>query len=480
MCWDMPEKNDKKLLNEIKRLSITILNAYEPIAVLTHYDADGLASGGAMARFLSKSDKLFVIRSTHSLSEDILNSFFSIRAKTYIIQDMGSGDINLIYSIWRNSGGRNLIIIDHHKVLEQAPKDNRVFVLNPELFGFDGGKIGSTAVLVGLIGYYGMSEKDPYFLEIGVVGAFGDMQIQNGVLGINEFMLKLAESKGVVKRDKEFIFFTLNRLPIYKAIVSNLMPYIPGYTYREDVGLNIVRKAGIKIRDRKGDYITIADITKEEKTKLLEIITNYIASLGLEDLDTSSFITDIFYLPIESDPHLYTTQDFSNLLSSCGRMDREEIGISIASGVRGKILNIGKSIFEERKRTLARYLENAEKIIKVYDGILCLIDLRTTEFSVKFSGTISTIFSRSLKFGDKIIVVLALDDADEIKLSCRAPRELVDKGLDLSRIMRKLAEKHGGRGGGHNIAAGASLPAKSGLNIVEDIRKMIKDAVNKI
>ena len=473
----MTDKKTDQLVRDIKKLAIMVSNALEPIAVLTHYDADGLASGGAVARFLSKSEKLFLLRSTASLSEDVLNAFFSIRAKTYIVQDMGSGDLKLIYSKWKNTDSNLLLIIDHHKLLDEPPQDKRVHIINPEVYGVDGGRIGCTSILTGLMGYYGLGERDPYFLEIGVVGAAGDMQMQNKIEGVNDHFLRLAEGKGIVKKETEFVFFTLRRLPIFKAIVWNLVPYIPGFSNREDIGLNIVRKAGIKIRNRSGEYITVSELSEEEKTKLLEVIIKYIASLGIDELDTSDFLTNVLYLPLEEDPYLQTAIEFSNMISGCGRMDREEIGIALSAGSRGEILMEAKRIVEERRKILAKYLDLAERMIKIYDGILGIVDLRDTAFSVKFSGTISTIFSRSLTYNDKIIIVISTDEDGKIHLSSRAPRSLVDKGLDLAKIMNSLAEELGGHGGGHNIAAGASLPSESGEALVEKLREYIKKEV---
>jgi RecJ-like exonuclease len=45
------------------------------------------------------------------------------------------------------------------------------------------------------------------------------------------------------------------------------------------------------------------------------------------------------------------------------------------------------------------------------------------------------------------------------KVSSRGTQELVSKGMDLSIAMREVAEKVGGVGGGHNIAAGATIPS---------------------
>jgi len=45
-----------------------------------------------------------------------------------------------------------------------------------------------------------------------------------------------------------------------------------------------------------------------------------------------------------------------------------------------------------------------------------------------------------------------------VKISSRGTRDLVAKGLDLAESLRKSAEPLGGVGGGHNVAAGATVP----------------------
>jgi RecJ-like exonuclease len=57
---------------------------------------------------------------------------------------------------------------------------------------------------------------------------------------------------------------------------------------------------------------------------------------------------------------------------------------------------------------------------------------------------------------DKPIFAMAEAD-DGIKVSGRGTRALVDRGLDLSEVMNRVTEKLGGVGGGHNIAAGATI-----------------------
>jgi len=61
---------------------------------------------------------------------------------------------------------------------------------------------------------------------------------------------------------------------------------------------------------------------------------------------------------------------------------------------------------------------------------------------------------------------------NDIKISGRTTRELVDKGVNLGKAFDDASKNFSGQGGGHDIAAGAMVPYESMdnfLNIVNDI-----------
>ena len=62
-----------------------------------------------------------------------------------------------------------------------------------------------------------------------------------------------------------------------------------------------------------------------------------------------------------------------------------------------------------------------------------------------------------------------------MKVSARTIDMLTSKGLNLGEIMRVAAEKFGGTGGGHDIAAGAQVPLKD----AEDFVKLVDELVGK-
>jgi RecJ-like exonuclease len=70
------------------------------------------------------------------------------------------------------------------------------------------------------------------------------------------------------------------------------------------------------------------------------------------------------------------------------------------------------------------------------------------------------------------------DDGKAIKVSARATRELVARGLDLATALTKAAQKVSGIGGGHAIAAGATIPKGSEEDFLNETEKIIKEQVS--
>ena len=60
-------------------------------------------------------------------------------------------------------------------------------------------------------------------------------------------------------------------------------------------------------------------------------------------------------------------------------------------------------------------------------------------------------------------------------MSSRGSEPLIQKGLNLGEVMQVAAEKFSGRGGGHDVAAGAQIPIKD----VEAFIKVVNDLVKK-
>jgi RecJ-like exonuclease len=63
----------------------------------------------------------------------------------------------------------------------------------------------------------------------------------------------------------------------------------------------------------------------------------------------------------------------------------------------------------------------------------------------------------------------------KIKASIRSTYEMVERGLNLSSAVRDAAQGVGGVGGGHNVAAGATIPLGKEAEFLESLEKKIRE-----
>ena len=63
---------------------------------------------------------------------------------------------------------------------------------------------------------------------------------------------------------------------------------------------------------------------------------------------------------------------------------------------------------------------------------------------------------------------------DEIHISCRGNQYLVSKGLDLGSAMKEIANSLNGHGGGHKIAAGATIGIDNEDEFINKVNMILK------
>ena len=79
---------------------------------------------------------------------------------------------------------------------------------------------------------------------------------------------------------------------------------------------------------------------------------------------------------------------------------------------------------------------------------------------------------------DLPLIGFAFKDDGEVKASARGTEELVERGLNLSAAMKKAAGALDGVGGGHNIAAGATIPKGKEEEFLTLLEKEIKNQLH--
>jgi RecJ-like exonuclease len=157
-------------------------------------------------------------------------------------------------------------------------------------------------------------------------------------------------------------------------------------------------------------------------------------------------------------------------------MNKAGIGAAICMGDRKKCLEEATEVLQEYRRTITQYLRwvteesgRLEELENIYvvrgDGFI----------DEKVISPVSTILSTSLsQLGKPIIAYATISGEDQVKVSSRGLEPLVNKGLNLGEIMQVAAEKFSGRGGGHDVAAGAQIPIKDVEAFLKLVNKLVK------
>jgi single-stranded-DNA-specific exonuclease len=170
-------------------------------------------------------------------------------------------------------------------------------------------------------------------------------------------------------------------------------------------------------------------------------------------------------------------REFSVLLNSTGRMDRPSLGIAICMGDRKAALEESNHILEDYRKNINKYLgwvsEKPERL-REFQNIYVIYG--EDQINEKIIGTVSSILVSTLANNLKPLLAFANIEAEKAaKFSGRTTEAALMKGVNLGDVMRIASEQHGGKGGGHNIAAGSQVP----LDKVEAFIKTADELVGR-
>jgi len=472
----LDEKQITDFLDSASQAAKTILETVKEngvIHVFSHLDADGLAAAGIIGRALFRLDARFRIRITQWINDKAIEETLSEKPQLIVFTDLGSGYIDLLNE---KLSEFKIVILDHHQV--SGEKTANIVHVNPHLHEIDGARdISGSGVT-----YFAAKAMDKANIDsapIAVVGALGDMQDkydQRMLGGLNEKIVEDAKGTGLLTVEKDLIFFGRETRPIHRILASTTNPFIPGISGEEDKSLAFL--VSLDIKPKHGDkWRALRDLSEEEKKRLCSALADYLLSKGLH-YEVSNLIGHVYILNREEPwTPLRDAREFSVLLNGTGRMDKPSLGVAVCMGDRGSALEEANKVLREYRRTLGKYLgwvmekpERTEELENIYvvHGEDFLED--------KIVGAISSILSSSLPNPEKPLIMYAnVKEEETAKFSARTVDMVTHKGVNLGQVMQVAAEKFQGKGGGHNIAAGAQVPIKN-INL---FIKLVDELVGK-
>ncbi len=406
----------------------SILADNDKFRIITHYDADGICAGAVLARSLMKDQKGFHTSFVESFPEEIPEGL------PLIFTDIGNSHLEKISQIEEDT-----IVLDHHDIKEGEQKgidDENKIVINPHEFGIDGAQeiSGGTLALLSAVWFDEVNWTEALY---GLAGAAADKQAIDGFSGLNLKLAETAVKEEHLKKRKELF---IDGADIEDALMKACDPYFPGISGRKKEIKKVIEDLGI---DPESDLRSIDDEKKRKLTSLL------VLSL-LKRNRPSEVIGSIKGLHYESRYHHLNADMLYKILNSCARNDRAGLGLLLCLGDENA-LKEGKEIRDGYREEMIRKLKKLKENTEELDHIQYFYEEEKTR-----KGELAGLGMMYILDTDKPVLGLAEDDGD-IDISARATRKMVENGLDLGELCYRLSKNFDGSGGGHDIAAGASL-----------------------
>jgi RecJ-like exonuclease len=444
------------------------------VTVVSHIDADGVSAASVASLALDHAKMPHDVIFTKKMDPAFVDKVKASNPELVWFTDLGSGSLEML-------DGLEGVISDHHTISggqRQAGSRKTLFdfdsdaaesfiQVNPHLVGRDGGSDVSGAGCAYLVAR-AMDPSLKRLAHLAVVGAVGDMQDRANcrLTGTNREIIRDGEEFGVVEVEEGLNLFGRETRPVWKMLQYATDLNIKGITddyqgsmrFFTDLGINL--KAGERWR-------TWGDMRERERQDVIGALAELVPA--------EEIVGEVYLLPMEKkNTELHEAKEYSTLLNSCGRYDAPELGMRVCKGDRGEAYDLAMGLRQGHKKQLVDSMKIMEEI-----GITQMEHVQFVHVGDMIRdtivGTVAGMLFGSGRIDDrKPIFALAVSD-DGIKISGRGTKQLVDAGLDLSEVMRAATERLGGVGGGHNVAAGATIQPDR----VEEFLEMANDIVGR-
>ena len=452
------------MFKRAEKIGNLIINSKE-VHIVSHIDADGITAGSIAYQTLKRLGKDHSIEFVKQLDEEVLKRLKDENHELVWFTDLGS-------SVSVDYPAINKIITDHHACPENSDLS---FHLNPHLFGLDGGYEISGAGTTYLVARV-IDKKNIDLSSLAIVGACGDLQDRRHckLTGANRDILNDGEQIGAIRSKIDVRFFGRETRPIFKMLQYSSGPIIPGLSGRESACISFLQELGIKMQDGD-DWRRWIDLSKDERRIIISNIAQLLLTKGFGHRLTKRIIGEVYVLNQEKEgTEVHDAKEFATLLNSTARYGKHEVGLKVCLGDRDKWLKKARNLLLGHRHNLVEGLQFAKE-----EGIIKREHLQFFHAGSGIRDTIVGIVANMLLNSEEVssdlpLVGFADKGEGEVKASARGTDELVEKGLNLSVAMKKAAVALNGVGGGHDIAAGATIPKGKEEEFLDLLEQEIK------
>jgi RecJ-like exonuclease len=253
-------------------------------------------------------------------------------------------------------------------------------------------------------------------------------------------------------------------------------PYLPGLSGNEDACIAFLKEIGIRLGGEK--WRRWIDLSQEEKAGFVTAVLRKGLRNGISNVKLERLIGEVYVLLGEQEgTELRDASEYSTLLNATARYGHAGVGVQVCMGDRDKA-------FSEAQRLLGQHRQNLVNGLKLVSerGITPLKSIQYFDAGDAILDTIVGIVAgMSFQMADRSrpILAFARTAEGELKVSARGTRDLVRSGLDLADALSRCARAVGGVGGGHNVAAGATIPPQAKEEFLALMDSMVGQQISR-
>lgn len=451
----MSESESLKELRQDAQEAVRKIEEFDgKIRLVGQYDADGISATAIAHQMLERAGKDFEYEIIKQLYEEDVKRLAEEDEGLILFVDIGSGKASDIERILADE--KEVVVSDHHEPSEEGSFTH----MNPHFSGIDGGEAISAAGMTFTLAHE-YDENNIDLVEWALIGATGDMQKQGGeFMGLNSELEELALENNIVEKRRGLDLYGRSTKPLKDSLKYTTDPHLPGISNDEMGAVQFVKSQGVEIR-KKGDFRTLSDLSEEEEKKLI----NGLIKTGRP---VQPLLNDIYTLK-----NGYEIGEFSTVINACGRLGRAKDGVKI---LVEQDLDLAETVSRAYGRKISKSLsfveDNRGNEEYIYEDEIGVIDAEGN-IEDDFIGTVATISMSNGFFDSDVVMGVAHAEKDKAKVSSRATKELVEKGLNLGEIIGEICEELDGEGGGHNVAAGAKIPRENKDEFIDMLEEKI-------
>lgn len=427
-----------------------------PVRVVTHYDGDGIAAGAVLFTLLRRLDKRVHLsfikglsdatRERHGLDEGPGGDEGPPGDRLTLFADMGVNRPDIVGSI----PGR-VIVLDHHVGTVESPG---ALVVNCREWGIDGSGDASGSTMAFLLAV-AIDEYNWDLFDMALVGMMADRQHLGGLKGLNQRLARSAAGRGAVRTYRRL---RLYEAPLPESLAETFEPLFGRFFCEPGNAGEFIGSLGLD------PALTPSGLSEEEAGRLGSALALELLQQGVRP----EFASDVLVTGYTSRRFDADIEEVAQAVNACGRTGQMALGMATCVGDSGA--------YENSLGLRSRYREGIRKGLRgLMDGGYRTMGhiTRFESHGDDFAGALAGLGMMYLFDPLKPAVSYAAA-GEQYKISGRGTKWLVEqKGVDLARALFEAASRVGGRGGGHPVASGASIPGPRLEEFLADVDRIV-------